>query len=681
MKSFLVVFLVFLVTAFPAEAARRRFRRPAASGAPSAGESSMLQRILSIEDHRIAKDRTLINGLSSSSRRVVKASLVAIGRIKDASAIEAVSNLLNKKDREYKKYAAFSLGLIGSDLSLKILQQHLQMQRDPDVIAALIRAIGRAGNDQSVATLAAFLKDDSEAEVVEATAQGLGLLWSGPSEKWPVPQDVLPKLTKLAGGAEPIARNAAFALSRYKGDPGFLPAPGLVEAARGAQRSETRAFLCRALAKVRTLESTLFLAGELSSPSAAPAVRIEAAKSLAAHPASETTIAALKKGMESGSSHLVYQSLESIFNLGNAASQKLSEPVDAIFRTSQSTWLRGAALKTLVGINPVLGRQRIAEVLGATGSPLTDAAVSALGISATTEDMEKLSGFIASTDVRVAEAAIEALNQVPEEKIPASAKPMLRKALESGDTGLTSLVAQLVEKFKWKDFAPSLSTVYRLLTSPDQIEAKVAVLNALAAVGDHSHMDVVENAINDPERLVVVAAVNAKKAITGKDDSARIPVNSKVTTPATNNYAEVRPALQHKIALKTNRGEIVLKMVDEAPLTAFQITKLVKQGFYNGKTFHRVVPDFVVQGGDPHGDGYGGPGYLIRDEVSGVTHERGTVGIATAGPDTGGCQFFFNLGPNLHLDGKYTLFAEVVSGMDVVDKLEVGDRIVSAKLR
>jgi cyclophilin family peptidyl-prolyl cis-trans isomerase len=121
-----------------------------------------------------------------------------------------------------------------------------------------------------------------------------------------------------------------------------------------------------------------------------------------------------------------------------------------------------------------------------------------------------------------------------------------------------------------------------------------------------------------------------------------------------------------------------MKMLPEAPVTAFNFVKLVRNGFYKNKTFHRIVPNFVVQGGDPRGDGYGGPGFLIRDEVSRRKHERGTVGIATAGKDTGGSQFFINLAPNLHLNGKYTLFAEITQGMAVADKLEAGDKILSA---
>ncbi len=673
-----------LVAALPSEAARRKTRKPqAVSPSGGSGESALLNRILSTEDHRLEKDRTVINALNSPSRRISKAAFLALGRIKDASALDEIAKFLNRKDVTNKKLAAFSLGLIGSDIALKILQQHSAMQRDPEVLTAIITAMGRAGNDSTVAPIAAFLKDEEPQEIVQAACRGLGILWSGGSDKWPVPQDVLTRLAKLAAGPEPTARSAAFALSRYKGDGTLLPAALVVEAATKSQDPATRAFLCRALAKVKTMESSLFLSSELGSPSADPAVRIEAAKALALQSAAETSMSALKKTISSftAPTHLIYQSMETIFNYGPASSPKLSEPVDSLFKTAPSMWIRGAALKTLTGINPVLGKQRIAEVLTAPGSPLTDAAVGALGIAGQPEDLEKLAGYVGSPELKVAEAAIEALTQLPEDKVPQSAKPTLRRVLERGDTALTSLVSQLVEKFKWKEFAPSLASVYRLLIDPDQVEAKIAVLNALAAVGDHSHMDVVEAAIGDNERLVVVAAVNAKKAITGKDDSAKIPHNSKVTGPFPSSYSEVWPATHARVSLKTNRGEIMLKMVDEAPLTAYHFIRLVKTGFYDGKTFHRVVPNFVVQGGDPHGDGYGGPGFLIRDEVSALSHERGTVGIATAGPDTGGCQFFFNLGPNLHLDGKYTLFAEIISGIEVIDKLEVGDRILSARVK
>jgi cyclophilin family peptidyl-prolyl cis-trans isomerase len=106
------------------------------------------------------------------------------------------------------------------------------------------------------------------------------------------------------------------------------------------------------------------------------------------------------------------------------------------------------------------------------------------------------------------------------------------------------------------------------------------------------------------------------------------------------------------------------------------ILKLASQrGFYSGLNFHRVVPNFVVQGGDPRGDGWGGPGYAIRSEFSTLSYLTGSIGMASAGKDTEGSQFFITHSPQPHLDGRYTLFGRVVSGQDVVDRLLVDDRL------
>ena len=109
--------------------------------------------------------------------------------------------------------------------------------------------------------------------------------------------------------------------------------------------------------------------------------------------------------------------------------------------------------------------------------------------------------------------------------------------------------------------------------------------------------------------------------------------------------------------------------------------KLVRDGFYDGLIWHRVVSNFVIQGGDPRGDGWGGAGYTLRDEINTERYVRGTVGMPKAGKDTGGGQIFITHVPTPHLDGNYTIFGRVVSGMDVVDRIEVGDRIVRAELK
>jgi peptidyl-prolyl cis-trans isomerase B (cyclophilin B) len=132
----------------------------------------------------------------------------------------------------------------------------------------------------------------------------------------------------------------------------------------------------------------------------------------------------------------------------------------------------------------------------------------------------------------------------------------------------------------------------------------------------------------------------------------------------------------------TDRGTVRAELFPEkAPLTVANFVNLARRGFYDGLTFHRVIPDFMVQGGCPQGTGTGGPGYKFEDETSnGVRHERGVLSMANAGPNTNGSQFFITHVATPWLDGKHTVFGKVTDGMDVVDKIAQGDTIKSVKI-
>jgi len=139
-----------------------------------------------------------------------------------------------------------------------------------------------------------------------------------------------------------------------------------------------------------------------------------------------------------------------------------------------------------------------------------------------------------------------------------------------------------------------------------------------------------------------------------------------------------------KIMLETSMGNIKIQLFnDKVPVTAGNFQKLVTDGFYNGVIFHRVIPDFMIQGGDPTGTGMGGPGYKIKDEfVSSLRHTKaGILSMANSGPNTGGSQFFITLAPTPWLDGKHAIFGEVIEGMDVVEEIGAVARDASDKPR
>ena len=138
----------------------------------------------------------------------------------------------------------------------------------------------------------------------------------------------------------------------------------------------------------------------------------------------------------------------------------------------------------------------------------------------------------------------------------------------------------------------------------------------------------------------------------------------------------MEPSVSPEVFIDTDRGTIKIELaVLDAPLTAENFVSLARKGFFDGLMFHRVVPDFVIQGGDPRGDSQGGPGYTIRDELNERPVLRGAVGMALDWADTGGSQFFIAHTPQPHLDGKYTVFGRVTSGMEVVDQIQQWDVI------
>jgi peptidyl-prolyl cis-trans isomerase B (cyclophilin B) len=145
----------------------------------------------------------------------------------------------------------------------------------------------------------------------------------------------------------------------------------------------------------------------------------------------------------------------------------------------------------------------------------------------------------------------------------------------------------------------------------------------------------------------------------------------------------IDPDNSYQAKMETSRGQIELELYPQyAPKTVNNFVFLAWEGYYDGVTFHRVINNFMIQGGDPTGTGSGGPGYKFEDEVKGnpLRHEAGVISMANAGPNTNGSQFFITHSPQPHLDGKHTVFGKVIEGKDVVDSIKQGDQIISLEI-
>ena len=207
---------------------------------------------------------------------------------------------------------------------------------------------------------------------------------------------------------------------------------------------------------------------------------------------------------------------------------------------------------------------------------------------------------------------------------------------------------------------------------------------AIAVIG------VCEKLRSDPAtRAIVESAYHHEQAARGASRAAvpdpgipgrphprfRRPNTGRAGPRRTTRRCFPRPHRPLQAKIETARGEFVIRLAGrEAPLTVGNFVKLARASYFDGVMVHRVVPNFVMQDGDPTGTGNGGPGYEIRDELNPLPYERGTVGMALSGPDTGGSQWFVTHSPQPHLNGLYTVFGQVVAGQDVVERIEQGDR-------
>ncbi|HEX6626132.1 MAG TPA: peptidylprolyl isomerase, partial [Pyrinomonadaceae bacterium] len=197
---------------------------------------------------------------------------------------------------------------------------------------------------------------------------------------------------------------------------------------------------------------------------------------------------------------------------------------------------------------------------------------------------------------------------------------------------------------------------------------------------------------NRPEATVAIrGALEVTDYLVRRRAAELLPtggLSSRVVTVATRNReADYRRAVARagktvRAVVSTDKGAFTIELLpDDAPLNVDNFVELARKGFFDGITFHRVVPNFVIQGGDPRGDGNGGPGYQIRCEINQVSYNRGAVGMALSGKDTGGSQWFVTHSPQPHLDGGYTVFGRVTEGLEVVDRIARGDRIRSITIR
>jgi cyclophilin family peptidyl-prolyl cis-trans isomerase len=348
-----------------------------------------------------------------------------------------------------------------------------------------------------------------------------------------------------------------------------------------------------------------------------------------------------------------------------------------------------AALGALVGQDAVLAVS-IAKEWARSGRWLERlTAARTLGSAPWPETRDALIALAADEDARVARAAIGAASRVADAE---SGQALFLNALSAPDARVrAAAIGAIARRGSAADLAVLLDA-YAQASSDTVTDAAIAAVNGLATLGRNGSP--VANVFFTRFEPHPSAAVRRAVARQLGDQWGEVPdegsprglafyedvIRSLVVPTITGDRSFV-------LRITTPSGPIDIELAaGDAPLTVHNIITLVESGYYDAhgdpdaRRWHRVVPNFVLQDGEPRGDGSGGPGYSIRDEINRIRYDRGVLGMALSGPDTGGGQFFITHSPQPHLDGGYTIFGRVVNGMAAADAVVQDDRILGMEI-
>lgn len=641
-----------------------------------------LARVLSVADARRADTAILHPAVRSPSATIRRAAVLAMGQVKATASAPLLRTLLFDADSSVAARAAFSLALLRDTAAVGALDSALAGPWPVAVQAAF--ALGEIGAPARAAILAAV--------PVAADGRVRSELLLAAAKLRPIPaQEIAAQLTSddpcvRWAAAYPLSRNrvpgGVRPLVAMSSDPRVAAADGRAPVPAGAYEcapSETRAQIARALAPPAPGDSLLGLAMPVlrrlvADP--APHVRINALRSLATIP-------------DSGVELLVAATRDRDANVRVAAAQSLSGRAlagslwDAVWRADSGLMFRRSLLESATRANAVLQAHESWRTASdwRMRAALADAAALAPNV---TRGAQLALPLLGDADPRVRQSAYAAiaafLDSIPDRQ---ARRETVLGGLRDPDffVRATALLA-LADSARASE-VPAVLESYALAARDPGNDARIAAIRHVANAwrrdsaqfGD-SLRQRVSSLDPSPDPLVRAEArgISLLLAWPGTAGTARPDRWYQEVVRAI-----VFPSLRGvpaRARIDTERGSITLELLGEdAPLTVENFTRLARSGYYRNVRFHRVVPNFVAQDGDPRGDGNGGPGYAIRDELNLRRYSRGAVGMALSGPDTGGSQYFLTLSPQPHLDARYTIFARVVGGADVMDALVQGDVI------
>jgi cyclophilin family peptidyl-prolyl cis-trans isomerase/HEAT repeat protein len=631
------------------------------------------------EDLRVPDDASLITTLTQGNPALRARAARAMARIQATAYTSPLIGALSDPHAIVRSEAAWALGQLRIDVegtaSPRLTDALQKATRDPDnsVRSAALEALGKSGGTDIEAHLRNHLTDPATTVRREAT---LGLFRLRYLKR--IPKYSTPTVNALLRGLQDedslVRRWSAYGFSRW-------PEPRASnQLSRAATDTDpwTRLFSIRALGRLGEAVPTEILAQAQHDPQAF--VRAEAVGALQKAKQADAILSTLITDDSPHVRHAVAGAEEDAGLL-----RKLL--------TDSSAWVRGRALERLAQLQKSATLSLIAEYAADADARLRAAALRAAKHLPESAFIHLRAG-LDDSDITVQMAALEALNDWEVTEATGSATTLtdtphpdalISHVLDSPSAPmeLYGMAVELAGKPRIRrngklhlstSLLPLLDDLYDKVSDREFIEVREGLVDTYHAFfGTAAFVAgpvpvTVDKLLHDPAPSVQAKAAKAWL----RPEAPAVPWQA---SPFLENAMQQPTQLR----LETTRGRIILELFwDAAPIHCANIVSLAANGTYTNTPWHRVVTNFVVQGGDPRGSGWGDAGYNIRDEINRKRYTRGTLGMPKAGKDTGGAQLFLTHIPTPHLDGRYTVFGRVVEGLHVMDRLEPGDRILSA---
>jgi cyclophilin family peptidyl-prolyl cis-trans isomerase len=670
------------------------------------------KKILMLQDTRsLGENRELLNYLQSQDDKIVQRVLIALSNIQDSTTVDEIGNVLLNSDANQKKFfACFALGQIPCGKSNEYLINSFLADLDTQVTASAIYALGKTGDARTLEFLLNNVPDNYFVK------NGLSFAIAKFAIRKITSAKAVDFLCRLAEeNSPPVDRGIiAYAFARTRNKDLLLPSHNTILALSKSDDWKTRMWAFSALGYISDINDMDYLIASLNKEENWQ-TKVNILNSLLLYKKTsesildEKLVNAITYRYDDANPNVVHTALRVTALLFSELSQPnqnlktIKERLEWFFPHDKAVeWqdkceailAYGTIFKDevkkelLLKMSETENESLVPYIIksfqffkdGSVCRELTDSVRAVVQRHNKANNQE--SGEMIQDEVlaNIYRAYVEALSAL-KSKVDAENRKyiMLIMTEFTGskdpsilDICFTALNDKIYEGDR-KEIQFVLMMDYKELSYPKDKDAMISFINEFGELQMKEAESILKENLNSPNYDICKASANALKKITGKEYTFK-------TKPKTDFDWDFIKTLSLKrfATINTNRGAIKIELLPEFfPFTVQNFVKLSEKKFYDGTIFHRIVPNFVIQGGDPMNNGYGGPEFSIRSEFSGFFYKEGAVGMASDGKDTEGSQFFIMHSPHHHLNGNYTLFGYVKEGQDVVDHIVPFDKIIN----